>query len=781
MKTDITRDRKAAISSARLLLVAGTCAAALIGGRAFAADAATGAVGTVAGSGSEATNVDELIVTAERNQAAAAAPTKASLDETQPESIVSHKFIEAFTPENGDYTTVLLIAPSMAGISSNGGGIGDTNKTTLRGFQDGQYNLTYDGIAFGDTNDPTHHPADYFPASEIGAAVVDRGPGTAGDLGQANYGGAIHLFSPALSDTFDVDQKGTYGTWNTFQSITQIQSGEIAATGGTKALALFDYRGSDSELSGTSGLAYDAMLKVQQPLGPRASVTLFSSAEYTRFFQSDANLGETWQQVQLYGKNFSLSRSPSSGEFWDAYNNEKKNTDFEYVKLNYDFGHGFTLENQGYTYFYSNKTISVNDNSGLLDGPNTATPKDKAYPTTDIGGYNKANRYRVYGDIVRFNKDFAFGTLKVGALFEGSDTDRHNILFDLTTGLPDLDAKYAKADPALPVADSNIKTLETSSWRQYQLFADFIWRPTDKLTISPGFKYVNFTRTIGGTGDSFPGVAPLDCSIENSVEGAETRSCISGTNTYDKPLYFGTINYKITPNWSVYAQTATGFLIPSLSYLYSDNLSLQNLKPTETTNYQGGTVFSQGRITADADIYKIFVTDQEIANAACQCYVNGGNAHYSGVEGELAYAFPHGLTLFANASLNTAKNTTADMTEPDAPKWTDAVGALYSYRRMQASVTWKEVGSQVEYTAPAAETAPDGAVLLANQERQIGAYNTINASVAYDFGHFKMKLAAFNLADHRAITSITGSGVASDYYTFQAGREILLTLEAKWR
>ena len=208
--------RRAVFSSARLILTAGVCAAALVGGTARAADsAASDSPGTVAGEGSEGTRVDALIVTAERNQAAAAAPTKASLDETQPESIVSHKFIEAFTPENGDYTTVLLIAPSMAGISANGGGIGDSNKTTLRGFQDGQYNITYDGLAIGDTNDPTHHPADYFPASNIGAAVVERGPGAAGDLGQANYGGAIHLFSPTLSDTFNVVAKGTYGTWNT--------------------------------------------------------------------------------------------------------------------------------------------------------------------------------------------------------------------------------------------------------------------------------------------------------------------------------------------------------------------------------------------------------------------------------------------------------------------------------------------------------------------------------------------------------------------------------------
>ena len=762
MTIETDRGRFTVTPSVRALLAAGTCAAALFAGQAFAAEAASAAdaPATVAGSGAEATSVDALIVTAERNQAAAAAPTKASLDETEPESIVSHAFIEAFTPENGDYTTVLQIAPSIAGISANGGGIGDSNKTTLRGFQDGQYNITYDGLAIGDTNDPTHHPADYFPASNIGAAVVERGPGAAGDLGQANYGGAIHLFSPTLSDTFNVVAKGTYGTWNTAEGVLALQTGEIARTGGTKALFVFDYRGSDGELSGAGGKAYNGLFKLQQPLGERGSVTLFSAVEYTRFFTSDTNQGETAAQVALYGKNFSLSKDPASGEFWDGYNNEKKRTDFEYVKFNYNFGQGVTVEDQAYTYFYSNKTISVDDNSGVLYGANTTAPKDAAYARTDIGGYNKLNRYRVYGDILRLNKDWSFGTLKAGALIEGSDTDRHNILYDLTTGAPDYNAKYAKADPALDPSYSNIKTLETSSWHQYQLFADFVWRPMDNLTITPGFKYVNFTRTISGSG-TYPGVpqAALPCSIENSVVGTVTRGCISGTNTYDKPLYFGTINYKITPNWSIYAQTATGFLIPSLSYLYADNLSLNNLKPTETTNYQAGTVYSKGRLTADFDVYKIFVTDQEISNAACQCYINGGAARYSGAEGQLAYLFPFGVTLFGNGSLNTAKNATANVTEPNAPKWTAALGALYNYHRMQASLTWKEVGQQ--YSSDGPELSP---------------YSTVNASIGYDFGHFKVKVAGYNLGDRRSVTGLSGG-----YYTFEAGREILATIEAKWR
>jgi iron complex outermembrane receptor protein len=758
-------------TTTRAWLAVSTCALAMATvGSALAAEAAAATTGAAAGSGSGATNVDELIVTAERTQAAAAAPTKASIDSFQPQSIISHKFIEAFTPENGDYTSVVLIAPSMAGIPSNGGGFGDTNKTTLRGFQDGQYNITYDGIAFGDTNDPTHHPNDYFPTSNIGAAVVDRGPGQAGDLGQANYGGAIHLFSPTVADQFNVDQKVSYGTWNTWEAVTRIDSGVLPVTG-TKVLAIFDARGSDGELSEMGGVAYNGLLKIVQPLGARASVTLFSAIEATKFYESDANLGETWEQYQLYGKNFGLNNDPTS-EFCKCYNTEKKNTDFEYIKFNDAFDYGISLEDQAYTYFYSNKTISVDNNNANYGnsltpgGANTDSPSTG--PSGDIGGYNKGNRYRVFGDVLRVNKDFGWSTLKVGGLIEHSETDRHNILFDLTTGDPD--DKYHKKDVALdlPTAWDNIKTLEGSRWTQYQLFADWEFRPTDSLTLTPGFKYVNFKRSVDG--------------IENSLTGTDARGFISGSNTYTSPLYFFTANYKILPYWSVYAQYATGFLIPSLSALYADDLQLNNLKPSNTTNYQAGTVFSRGRFTADADVYTIKVTNLEIPSPNGQYYINSGDARYSGVEGEAAYAFPFGLTLFANGSINSAKNTTGDQTELNAPKWTDAAGALYTTHHWQASLTYKQIGSQVVYINGGTTVVnPQGVTLLPNQEYEIGAYDTLNASIGYDFGKFKVKVAATNLANNRSVTSITGPTTNADFYTWQAGRSVMLTLEAKLR
>jgi len=760
-------------STRRLLAITASLIALTCGARAWAdaAPAASAPGSSTTSAGAEGTEVSNVIVTAERGLAAKTAPTKASLDQVQPESIISRDFIERVTPETGGWTTVVLIAPSVSGITSNGGGIGDYNVVEMRGFQDGQFNITYDGIAFGDTNDPTHHGADYFPTSTIGAAVVDRGPGAAGDLGQANFGGAIHYFSPTVSDTMGIVQKATYGSFNTEAAVTTLNTGYQPLLGGGKLLLNFDERRSDGELSLSGGDAFNQMLKFVLPIGDKLVVTLYGAHEWTRFnFEDSEGPGETWQQTVLYGKNFSMTNIPTD-EHYTGYNYERKQTDFEYVDLKYQLTKDISLENQAYTYYYSNKTLSTNDLTGLVGGPNTSPPMAAGANPDDIGGYTKLNQYRVEGDIVRIDKDWSFGTLKIGGLVEGSDTNRFNEFLDFTTGQTP-DDKFTP--PKYPFT-TNDKLLESSNWLQGQIFADFNWRPTDNLTISPGIKYVDFTRDV-------------DAAHEN-VGGGSKNQALVASNTYSSPVYFLTANYKIQPDWSIYGQYATSFLIPSLSALYETGVNLQSLKPESTTNYQAGTVFTHGSFTADADVYRIDATNLYLActlpdptpgnpGGTTAGYCNLGSARYSGVEGEAAYAFDFGLTLFANGSFNSSKQLGATSERiPNAPGWTDAMGAIYSHGRWQASLSYKQVGSYVQYNT----------IGTTNYTFHLPSYDTVNGSLGYDFGHFQVKLQGFNLLDRRTITSYTPSATATQLYaydgsiyTYQAGRELSVTLIAKF-
>ncbi len=764
----------------RLLAMTVSLIALTSGARAWA-DGAAATPGSDTSAGAEGTEVSNVIVTAERGLAAKTAPTKASLDQTQPESIISHDFIERVTPETGGWTTVVLIAPSVSGITSNGGGIGDYNVVQMRGFHDGQFNVTYDGIAFGDTNDPTHHGADYFPTSTIGAAVVDRGPGAPGDLGQENYGGAIHFFSPSVSDTMSIVQKATYGSFNTAASVTTLNTGTQALLGGGKLLLNFDERTSAGELSLSGGSQFNQMVKFELPIGDKLVLTLFGAHEWTRFnFEDSAGPGETWAQTLAYGKNFSMTDIPTD-EHYTGYNYEKKQTDFEYVDLKYQLTNSINIEDQAYTYYYSNKTISANDLTGLVGGPNTSPPQAKGANQADIGGYTKLNQYRVEGDIVRINKDWSFGTLKIGGLVEGSDTDRDNEFLDLTKGgIPD--NKFIP--PKYPFT-TNDKLLESSNWLQGQIFGEFNWRPTDSLTISPGIKYVDFTRNVN--------------AAHENVGGGINNQALVTSNNFSSPVYFLTVNYKLQPDWSIYGQYATSFLVPSLSALYATGASLQNLKPETTTNYQAGTVFTHGSFTADADVYRIDATNLYLpcalpnpiaGDAPLSGFCNLGSARYSGVEGEAAYAFNFGLTLFANGSFNSAKQLGAQAERiPNAPGWTQAVGAIYSHGPWQASLTYKQVGSYVQYN-----TTNGGTPVTFH----LPSYDTINGSLGYDFGHFQVKLQGFNLLDKRTITSFVpgggacqlyqtndskcagGGGLDTSIYTYQAGRELSVTLVAKF-
>ena len=159
------------------------------------------------------------------------APSKASLNTTQPQTIINKSYIEDSVAQTSDYVTILAIVPSLSGLSINGPGLSDGNvKNTLRGLPDGNFGMSYDGIPFGDTNGPTHHSESYFPSSTIGSVDVDRGPGNAGTLGASTYGGTINLFSEPLADGFpcqtDHDVSGVGARWN-FN--TNLQTGTFEA------------------------------------------------------------------------------------------------------------------------------------------------------------------------------------------------------------------------------------------------------------------------------------------------------------------------------------------------------------------------------------------------------------------------------------------------------------------------------------------------------------------------------------------------------------------------
>ncbi|WP_168073679.1 TonB-dependent receptor [Caulobacter sp. SSI4214] len=716
------------------------------------------------------TRVDELVITA-GSKAVDAAPTKTSLNATQPQAIIDRKTIDQFVPTTADYNQIINLAPSMSGTSFNGPGLGEA-KTVLRGFKDGEYNITYDGIPWGDANGPTHHSTSFFPSSTVGAVVVDRGPGEASQLGVASFGGSVNLFSPEVSDDRGGSQLITGGSWNTWMAVTKLSTGKIDQLNGAKFLFNFQELTTDGYLSYNKAKAYNQLVRGVIPLKGDWALTVLGTWNYTKIYQSD-NAGATLTQVALYGKNYALNNDPTTPNYY-GYNVVNKHTYFNYARLAGSITDTLKLENTLYSYYYKNDTESALDvtlspadiaaSKGLQI---TYTPGGKPTVNGHIPGYTKLNVYKIYGDVLHLNQQVPFGEIKAGLWLEHADTGpRFRSDYDATLGIganggrtPDYRQKVLAGVPQY------LEYNQFSGWDQYEPFVDVVWKVTPSLTITPGVKYVNEKIFV-------------DADVNQ-----KSRLPFHDSKRFEKTLYFLTANYKIADNLAAYAQYATGFLLPDISVTQVVNPNLSQLKPQESTNYQAGVIYHGGRVTVDADVYYIDFTNklQTTTVGTETVNFNLGGATYKGVEGSVTYAALNHLFVFANGSLNSAKAQGASTTIAGtpvtitggkqisgAPKSTAAVGLLYRQGGWSVSLADKYTGEQWS-----AEGEPAA--------YRIKPYQSADLKVVYTVGRYRLEGAVYNLFDSQQATNIK-QGKTTDYdqYYFQPERNFQISVKANF-
>ncbi|MDF0491376.1 TonB-dependent receptor [Sphingomonas sp. H39-1-10] len=688
----------------------------------------------------------DIVVTA--TKANEIAPVTVSLATTQPQAIVSRSFIEDSLPATADFNQLALITPSFSNTGSNGGVGVSESKGQLRGFQDGEYNITYDGVPFGDTNDPTHHSNTFFPSNTVETLVVDRGPGNASNLGQATFGGSVNLFSRATREDPSATFRAAYGTFNTFLGRAMLQSGSIDKLGGTQILLGGQYVRTDGRLTYSPYHQTNLFGKVVIPIGPDVRLTLVSTYNKNHFNQPD-NDGATLAQVAQFGKTFSLNNDPTTPQY-QGYNYTDKTTDFEIVKLEADIAPGTRFENRTYTYYYNNSTLSAADVTGGT--PNQVTAADgKTKIIGHVPGYTKLNSYRVYGDIAKAIIDLGPATLTTGAWIEWSVTHRKRYQYDLTAGGPAANAfDYNQKTPA--GVPKYINYDQDSRGNQQQLFAELEIRPFENLKITPGIKYIDFTRSV------------------NAIANQKTHAPAIFSESWDDTLPFVTINYQPIDGLAIYAQYARGFLAPPLDVLQIQNPAKNTVEPQRSTNYQLGFVYHGSHLSIDADVYSIDFTNKfqsKKDGAGDTVFYNSGGALYKGIEGQVTYAFDNGLALFANASRNYAKTKDTRLQVANAPFMTAAGGILYRHGGIKASLIDKYTGVQYGDDAQ----TPD---------YRIPGYNTAIVSLGYDFGRFAVEGTVSDLFDSTKVTNITVNGAPYDQYYFQPGREVSISLTAKF-
>jgi iron complex outermembrane receptor protein len=751
------------------------------------------------------------------------APAKASLSTTQPQTIINKSYIEDSVAQTSDYVTLLAIVPSLTGLSINGPGLSDGNvKNTLRGIPDGNFGISYDGIPFGDTNGPTHHSESYFPASAIGSVDVDRGPGNAGTLGASTFGGTINLFSEALTDDKQAKLAATYGSWDTFNANMNFQTGNFTVDGlNTRVLVNFQDTGSGGYLTHQSTQHNNELVKVETDIAPNWTLTFFANRNWLGQIVNDNN-GATAAQVVTYGKQFALQNTNPNLPTYAAYNPEQKQTDMDYIRLRGDISNATHFDDQAYTYAYVNQTVTTtnitqtmaNIIAGTFQSPGTKVG-GVSHPN-DIPGYTKLNAYRVWGNILRANFDFDFGSvtgqLRTGLWSEWAATQRARYYFDVTlcNGCDAFGVEksgiYADSSTKSGTVFNGVPGVgyhEHTGWSQYEPFLELEIHPIPDLTITPGVKYVWWQHTI--TPDSLVKGKPPTIYSATTPPNADNF-------TTTRTLPFATVNYKLEPNWSVYAQYANGIYVPDISAFEVNTPIISFPKPETTTNYQFGTVYYGDNFSVDADVYYI-KSDNTIEQDKCNnlvppgpasdtCDFNAGTVFYKGIEGEATYTFDgmlDGLVTFANGSLNSAKvhadaehNAGPQFQDKQAPYWTAAGGLVYKSNGFKLSLIDKVTGQQYEDTA--AKRVADGSFY------KLPAFNNMDITGSYDLGRliagadWEVGGGVYNMLNSRNVVGMTINdgptpGASSavdlvdrpsslDQYYFQPARTYEFTIKA---
>ncbi len=685
------------------------------------------------------------------------APSSVPLDVVEPTSSVQAGFLKNNIVPLASIDDIIKFQPSVWSQNPNGPGIGKAEEMTLRGFQDGQYNVTFDGIPFGDASDLHHTTGSLFIAHDLQTAVVDRGPGTGATIGKATFGGTIGFLSKDVPAVGGVELYGTAGSFNTQSYGVELDSGKSSGVAG-----FFDYNHEQTDGYLTHSNEHRDNLSGKLTLDLDDKTTVTAVANWNHEFQYTTQ-GATLAEYAKYGKNYGLCGDPTLQCYY-GYQPANYFSDFEYVDLKHTFNDHVRLDNNFYHNGFIHDSQESKDASDNVLADNTVTPytltsttpkKGAALP--DIPGKRADAVVNSIGDILRLEIDTPVGTVKTGFWVEDQDDHRYSLNNDITKG-------YV---PTIGKTGTAYSYIFKDTGTTVQPYVELDWKPTDQLTIIPGVKYTSFTRDFDATVNKST-LLPLDQS-----------------ETYSAWQPSLSANYRITSDWSAYAQAAKGFLAPPTAVFNVNEVS--PLKPEETMNYQAGTAVRAHNWTLGADVYYIdfsnFLSPQNVIVDGSQesDYANAGGAIYKGVELEGQYALPFGLSLYGNYSYNSAKYKHSDITVAEAPEYTAAAGLLYDNSHgLYYSIIGKEIGPR--WGDDSAGLAPGD---VANS--RIASTFTVDLAAGYHFQtpmtkNLTASIKVGNLLDSHKVVDYAGTQSVSGtpLYWLTPGRSVFFNLDAKF-
>ena len=632
---------------------------------------------------------------------AAIAPSRAPLEASQPTSVVGKSFIDNSTIPAQNYDELIKFTPSLMNIQPAGPVSQQNYGESIRGFQYNQINTTFDGIVLpGGPSSFAPQSAVYFTSHDLGSVNVERGPGTASQIGYATFGGTIALLSKDPASTLSFNPYGTTGSFNQYQYGLEADTGLIPELNGARGMLDMSHLSTEAYLTGVTTDRNNIYSKWEQPVGDSTLLTFVGMVNDS---YGHTAYGSTLGEIVAFGPNYGLSDNPRAAnpgiaQAYQGFNTDIYNTDFEYLRIRSDLGSGFGIDETLYTASYFRRGTEGKDPNDPYATNLNGTIYINNVPvkvSDNVPGVSKHNDFRDWGSISRATYDTTYGQARIGLWFDFNANNAYRTNIDFDQGWQ----VYTKKRVTTPYGA--FSQLYSQNLITLAPYGEFAIRPTPELTITPGVKFISVQRD-------------LDAIVYNGYPPGES------SHIWSDVLPAIDVHYKLRPDLVVYAQWAQGFLAPPLST--QDSASKGTVTPQTTTNYQIGTAYQTDRMTLAADGYYIpfnnYITSQ--TNSSGTLYSNSGGATYKGLETEGTVKIAYGVSLYANATVNSA---TFDNGNPiyQAPQKTAAFGPVFDSANLlvdqdkgYVSILWKGIGKQYgrehQHAARAGSGIPDQGV-----------------------------------------------------------------------
>jgi iron complex outermembrane recepter protein len=722
--------------------------------------------------------------------AAVTAPSGNLLDTTSARTEVSSDFIKNFMSPVADYSEYVNYAPGTFSLNPNGIGLGQ-GSTYYRGFADGQYTMTFDGIPFEDTNTPTHHSWANFPSGWTDSVDFDRSPGLASTPGPTNFGGSINLQSPPLFPDPDIRGTINYGSFDT--RVLQLDADSGFFGPGSRNSFLMDVQ----QLLSNGYQTYNRQKRVagygkyQYRLSSRSSLTLYGGL-VDIWTNTPKTTNPTRAQVAEYGDNYLLDGTPylSNGTpdpYYYGYDFYHVQTDFEYAAYTADLGNGWKFNTKAYTTRYWNKQFYQN---GATVNLTSSKPS----------GVDKLNGYRHAGDTATLSKETKWGIFRTGIWYDWAYTDRYQIPSNILTGQD------------TPLGNFHEHFITES----IQPFAEFEWHAAPKLVVTAGVKAADYFMSLVQYQDNGKAGSGVGClgGVASTYPGIGAPACIGGAQfvahsiNYNNWLPNVAAHYYLRSSWSVYGQWAEGSVIPPSAVFDVPNGQVQ-VPPTPTLakTYQAGSVMKHRRWTLDVDAYYIHFqnaydtyTDPDTEEPVS---VATGPSNTKGLEAETSFILGYGFSVYANGTLGSAKYQggrnypNGGLWVANAPDNVETGTLMWRHNDWSFGLVDKRVGSMWNDNTTLNYLINGVSIPYPVDEAyKITPFNLVNVFANYTvkgaswLRGSKIGLAVNNLANSHNLVGIT-PGIAptltahyvespSDLLNLLPGRSIMVTFTAGW-